>query len=410
MVGQLRRLTRPINTDEGNMLALAVYSHRQQGKWCIVSAKESGWEGVACVDDVARAAWLFLDVWEKYRLEPARQYAEGFLSFVRSMQQEDGRFLNFISDWEGVANEDGITSYPGGPWWTARAVVALARSVAVLGEEGDLERIRRAWPFVREMRDCPDTRTLHILAALDLERATSDLEWLTDVRTWADELMCCRDSEGCLLNEPTLPFFHFWGHIQPAALALAGARLQWPAYIDAAEQSARLLIEPMVRGGFAIPHVQPYDVSSCIFSLKTLYDVTRRPEYWELIHLARAWFRGRNPARKPVYDPVSGHCYDGVDGDNVNPHSGAESNIEAAFALFEELPWPYLLGDADEGIQTLRKAGSKNGRNKTRSARVRPSRTGSPATLGSAAEGSVKTVTEAVVVGGPEAPPEAEKV
>lgn len=382
MVGQIRRLTRPIRTDDGDMLALAVYSHREKGRWCIVSAKESGWEGVACVDDVARAAWLFLDVWEQYRLVPARNFAEGFLAFVRSMQQEDGRFINFISDWEGEANEAGRTSYPGGPWWTARAVVALARSVAVLGNQDDLDRIRRAWPAVQAMGEHHDIRPLHILAALDLERATGDEAWLNDVRIWADELMASRDEEGRLLNAPSLPFFHFWGHIQPAALALAGARLQWPAYIEAAEQSVKLLIEPMVRGGFAMPRVQPYDVSSCIFSLKTLYEVTRRPEYWELIHLARAWFRGLNPARKPVYDPVSGLCHDGIDGEEVNQHSGAESNIEAAFALFEEMPWPYLLGRADTKSPSSRKTGRK---------------------VASRAKG-VGTVKEAVVVGGPKAP------
>ncbi len=346
MVRHLRRLMRPISVGNTPALALAVYRVRRNNRWCSTPAKETGYEGVACVDDVARAAWLFLDVWEQYALEEARSYAEGFLEFTRAMQQPDGRFANFVRNWGGRCNLSGATSYPGGPHWTARAVMALARSVAVLQKEEDLERIRRVWPHLRDTGSIhsPVVRSLHLLAALQLERATGDQEWLHDVRDWAEEILACRDGQGQLRNDPTSPSFHLWGHIQPAALALAGARLKWPQYVDAAEHSTRLVLEPIVRRGFALPQVLPYDVSSVIFSLKTLFQVTLREEYRELLHLARAWFRGRNLAGQPVYDAYRGLCHDGIDHGAVNQNSGAESNIEGAFALMEELPWPLLVG------------------------------------------------------------------
>ncbi len=343
MIRQIRRLLRPIRRADDHMMALAIYRVRRQGRWSFTPAKETGYEGVACLDDAARAAWLFLDVWERYHLVGARDYAEGFLAYVHAMQQPDGRFVNFVTDWRGALNLDGPTSYPGGPAWTARAVMALARSANALGREGDLERLRQAWPHVKQPQKYKDLRALHVLAALEVEAATGEDSWLYDVREWADDIIECRDWQGRLLNELDAPNFHYWGHIQPAALARAGARLKWPRYVEAAEESCKLLIEPMVRGGFALPQVLPYDVSSIIVNLKALHEVTLRQEYRDLLHLARAWFRGRNPAGNPVYDPEQGLCHDGVDNNRVNENSGAESNIEGAFALLEELPWTLML-------------------------------------------------------------------
>lgn len=330
------------------MMALAIYRVRRKGRWTFTPARETGYEGVACVDDAARAAWLFLDVWEKFGLVEARDLAEGLLAFIHNMQQEDGRFVNFVTNWRGTLNLTGATSHPGGPAWTARAVMALARSAAALGREGDLERIQLAWPHIQEPMRYKDIRALHVLAALEMDRATEEDAWLYDIRKWSEELLDCRDSQGRLLNEYDAPHFHYWGHIQPGALALAGARLKWQPFVEAAEHSVRVMIEPIVQGGFALPQVLPYDVSSVIFNLKSLYEVTLRSEYRDLLHLARAWFRGRNPAGQPVYDPENGLCHDGVDNNRVNENSGAESNIEGAFALMEELPWTLLLRSETE--------------------------------------------------------------
>ena len=343
MVRQIRRLMRPIRRADGPMMALAIYRMRRKGRWSFTPARETGFEGVACLDDVARAAWLFLDVWERYGLAGARDFADGFLAFVHAMQQPDGRFVNFVTSWRGTPNLNGATSHPDGPAWNARGIMALARSVAVLGREGDLERIQRAWPHIQGEMKYKDIRALHVLAALELERATGDASWLSEVRAWGEEIIACRDEQGRLLNEVDAPEFHFWGHIQPGALALAGARLKWTPFVDVAEESVRLMIEPVIQGGFALPQVLPYDVSSVIFDIKALFAVTQREEYRDYLHLARAWFRGRNPAGQPVYDPEAGLCHDGVDNNRVSENSGAESNIEAAFALMEELPWTLML-------------------------------------------------------------------
>jgi hypothetical protein len=83
--------------------------------------------------------------------------------------------------------------------------------------------------------------------------------------------------------------------------------------------------------------VQPYGVASATFGVERLAAVTGEPRFALLAEHARAWFHGRNPARRPAYDRAAGRVHDGIDAGALNGHSGAESNIAAAQALLPEL-------------------------------------------------------------------------
>src|SRR4249920_1741964 len=120
MLRQLARLTRPIAAAGPDAMAVAVYADRRGS---LITAKESGHEGVACVDDAARLLEVLCDVWTKTQLPWVERWARGVLAFVLWMQEPDGRWINFIYDWDGVRNEHGITSAIGESFWHARALV-----------------------------------------------------------------------------------------------------------------------------------------------------------------------------------------------------------------------------------------------------------------------------------------------
>jgi hypothetical protein len=73
-----------------------------------------------------------------------------------------------------------------------------------------------------------------------------------------------------------------------------------------------------------------------VYALTRLAAVTGRDDYARLASDARAWFNGRNPSHRPVYDHEAGRVADGIDGLTVSTHSGAEANIVAAQALAED--------------------------------------------------------------------------
>ncbi|HEY5034766.1 MAG TPA: hypothetical protein VIJ30_06575, partial [Candidatus Dormibacteraeota bacterium] len=76
MLRQLAALTRPLPAAGPRALALAVYSGSIGEHF---EARETGVEGVACVDDAARACGLLCRLWAATGNDALRRWAEGLL-------------------------------------------------------------------------------------------------------------------------------------------------------------------------------------------------------------------------------------------------------------------------------------------------------------------------------------------
>ena len=334
MLRQLARLTVPVESAGERGCAIAVYADAADRTF---PAAERGFEGVACVDDASRALILLTDVWAATRLPRIREWALGLLDFLMHMQLEDGRFVNFISDWSGRRNLGGATSFPGGNFWHARGVRALARATVVLGDERALAGLERGIEYIRAARDVPaDIRSIHVLTAGELLRAGEFPELRSELATWCDEIAACR-RDGVLFDNPDQLEPHLWGHQQEGVLADAGPLLGRDDLIMVARQSALAYLAPLIDSGFDERTVQPYGVASALFSVERLRDVTGEARFDELWRMARAWFDGRNPARLAVYDREEGRVYDGIDEGVLNLHSGAESNVVGGQALLDQV-------------------------------------------------------------------------
>ncbi|HVR88429.1 MAG TPA: hypothetical protein VHG53_02660 [Candidatus Limnocylindria bacterium] len=338
MLTRLRALTRPLDLSGAPALGIAIYAdHRGEafGAW------ESGEEGVACIDDVARALVLWCDLWERTRLPVARAWIDGLLAFCRWMQQADGRFLNFVLDWNGARNVEGVTSRAdGASFWHARGARAMAKIWRTFGDERARADLERAMAWFDDRPAGSDVRAIQILAALDgggHEPAVS---------RWCDEIVRMRKDE-LILDAHDAIEPHLWGHIQEGVLAEAGVVLERPELVDVARRSADRYLGPLVSGGFDLPTVQPYGVASAVYVMDRLYAATGDAHYRDAARDARAWFDGRNLASSPVYDRSAGRVADGLDLGRLNPHSGAESNILGAQALVADVA-AWLMRHPDE--------------------------------------------------------------
>jgi hypothetical protein len=330
----LARLTVPVESAGQRACAIAVYADAADRTF---PAAERGYEGVACVDDAARALILFSDMWSATGLPRMREWALGLLDFLLYMQLDDGRFVNFISDWSGQRNEHGVTSFAGGGFWHARGVRALARATVTLGEERARVALGRGLEHIREARDVPaDVRSIHVLMALELLRAGAFPELRTDLPRWCEEIAACRGG-GVLFDNPDQIAPHLWGHQQEGVLAEAAQFLGRHDLIGIARESALTYLAPLIDSGFDLPTTQPYGVASAVYSTERLRAVTDEARFDELWRMARAWFDGRNPARRAVYDREEGRVYDGIDDGKLNLHSGAESNVVGGQALLDQV-------------------------------------------------------------------------
>jgi len=347
----LDRLTRSFEHDGRRIPYIAIYARPLgpvgpglEPPLELITAKESGFEGIACVDDVARAAILALQVHEdtgvddedtdteQTRSTMALAMAFDWLAFVEYMQEPSGRFLNFIVDGSGAKNRRGQTSYVGGRWWTARAMWALATVWRITGEDHYLRAFLRG-------RLAPTSdmkiKALHALALMELYRRTPDDALCRRICALCDAIVA--SGPGFFRDRVAKADVAMWGYHQLQAVARAGRLFSRLDYLAACEETVRNLVEPVVADGFY--HVYPrqqdrqcaYDVSPLVLGLEDLYHATGRRRYRDLALDCASWLDDANPAGKAIYDPDTGCCSDGVTDGVASLNCGAESTIEAGF-------------------------------------------------------------------------------
>ena len=85
---------------------------------------------MACIDDAARLLDVLCRIWTRTHDETIGRWARGVLEFVLWMQEPDGRWVNFIYDWDGSRNAAGLTSGVGENFWHARALLGVGECLA----------------------------------------------------------------------------------------------------------------------------------------------------------------------------------------------------------------------------------------------------------------------------------------
>jgi hypothetical protein len=349
MFNHLRGLTWTFYAEAGPVSTIYIYSEPHETPEGIVyvpqRAADSGDEGLACVDDVARAVLLALEAYRDSHDERHAQLARDWLTFVRYMQLPDGRFTNFVLDARGERSLDGVTSYPDGPWWTARALWALARAYRVLGDESALEALRRC--PLPPAESPPEHKTEALLALVGIELLRSPApeavrrEWQARVAEWCDRIVAAAADMPYVPDAPGRTRVLLWGYHQLQALAAAGAELRRDQYLAVARRTVATLVRPVIAGGFFYgwpgekANQCAYNISPLVLGLAELYCATGDTAYRQDALAAAEWFYGTNDAGTIMYDPRTGRCLDGLTGQTVSRNCGAESAIEAGLAEIE---------------------------------------------------------------------------
>ena len=372
----LEHLTEKIAFAGDTVSIVHIYSNYPDYHW--VEAEDSGPEGVACVDDAARAAVVYLRHYELTGNLTSLIKAKSFLKFVLKMQAEDGEFYNFIFADHSI-NRDGKTSYKSFAWWAVRGVWSLClgyrvfrqvdsgfasglksaidRSLlhvsSLLQEYGEVQtvgkyRVPQWLPF----KSGADVTSELEVGLVEYYVATGDQKVRGFIEKLSEGLMMMQDGD-----ETSFPFglhrswqttWHMWGNGQTQALAYAGKVFNDSAMVQSAEREARGFYSRLLIDGFMkeMDLAQPerrveyeqiaYGLRPMIIGLIRLYEVTGRTEYLKMAGLAGSWFLGNNVLHEQIYDRSNGRCFDGIrDSLTLNKNSGAESTIEALYSVVE---------------------------------------------------------------------------
>lgn len=332
-----------------------------------------GDEGASAVDDVARAAVVYLRHFELTGDSASADKARQLLRFVMYMQTPQGLFYNFVfSNALDINTTHQNSRADAFEWWAARAVWALGTGIRVLKDEDpafvDLMagRVALTYPHLQQLlthygqyRDQGGRRYPTWLVGESGADATSELLMgLVAVNRARPDaavaVMIAKFGEGIAAmrfgSMNTFPYgahaswidtWHAWGNSQTQALSEAG--LTAGAEAEALQFYPRLLVDGWLHSfSLADPASArsfeqiAYAVRAVSVGLVRLYDATGDPRYAKMAGLAASWLTGNNVASAVMYDAASGRGFDGIGSATAtNRNSGAESTIEALFTVLE---------------------------------------------------------------------------
>jgi hypothetical protein len=359
---------------------------------------EAAGEGFTCVDDVARAAQVYLRS-SKFSSDTAVQgKVFNLIRFLLEMQSDNGYFYNFVFT-SGLINKAGVTSINNPNWWSWRALQTLTEAAPLI-QNMDAQLYSQIEAAVNnlvtqikvDLVNLPQTTTevngitipqwlpagsgtdqaaLLILGLIPYCLNTGDAVITEYVKKLADgvAMMQAGDSTqypyACFLSWENT--WHAYGNIQAYALLRAGAFLNDPQYTTKAMAEIDNFYPWLLANGFKSSfsiakngntyqtltdkdyEQIAYGISPMVFAVIEAYKMNGQDKYADLAGQLAAWFLGANDAGVNMYDISTGRCYDGIiSASSVNYNSGAESTIEALLALQNVENYPSVKAALDK--------------------------------------------------------------
>lgn len=309
------------------------------------SPQRDGSEGIASLDDAARAAVAYVRAYETSADPAARTEALGLLAFIAAMEQGDGEFINFI-DSRGRPNRRAPSSRKSMSYWAARSIWALGEAMRVLGPENVPQRAVLERAVARMKRDVQagqliggsTTATAEaLLGLLAMQRAQPSDDMARLAARTAELLAVQRESA----------HWHAWGARRVEALANAAVVLNRRDFAAAARAEADTLWSKFLLAGQVPAEIRPdgsakwfpqiaYGISPVVGGYLALAEATGERKYAVFAGLTAGWLLGANAAGVRMYDEQTGRTFDGIDAPaaaHVNRNSGAESTVESLLAL-----------------------------------------------------------------------------
>lgn len=345
-------------------------------------------EGFTCGDDVARALVFYCRFYQENPSPEALQKIKSLTAFLLHMQSESGFFYNFLLP-GGQINTTHQNSQAVANWWSWRAFWGLSElSLLRNAELANLQQQAKSAMEVLVQNTpsiCSNAGDTAVFEGVVLPKCLSEFGadqtsvLLLGLANFyqtnpSDSLKNLLFSLGTQLlamqkgDATTPPYgaflswrnhWHGWGNTQAYALLRAGKVLQYQLFVDAGLNEVRNFYPQVLKQGFLrefkltksdslfsmqevkqLPQIA-YDISPMVLASAAAFELTQDDAFAKQTGQLATWFFGNNPAKKPMYDPATGRCLDGINSPTeLNQNSGAESTIEALLALqaVEKIP------------------------------------------------------------------------
>ena len=325
-------------TDHTGVIQHAIYS---------IPNRHTGY----CTDDNARALIVAVKEYERTRNRSVLQMVSTYLSFLHYAQTPSKRFHNFMSFdqifLDSVGSEDSFGRalwacgvalqadihenvkkvarklFDDGFKWLPTVASLRGRAYSILGCRG----------YTKNYPEAAD-----VLSAVDT-LATSLVEDFKDKPKWQWFEPCLTYSNGVL---PTALIAAYEMLDKEEYLVVGLKALEFLKQVTMPDGMLQLVgcngwyIEGGERAEF---DQQPLDANSMLSACLAAYKATRDESWLECARVTFDWFFGGNILKEPMYDPVTGGCYDGLTPEGPNLNQGAESTISCLMAQLSMYPY-----------------------------------------------------------------------
>lgn len=378
-LAHLNHLYEEVTIDRQPMAIIHIYSEYPDYKWV-----DDSDEGIACVDDAARAAVVYLRHFEVTGDTASFRRGRRLIDFCRYLQAEDGQFYNFIFADHSI-NREGQTSFKSLGWWAARGVWAMGEGYRIFRDRDPayarllqqqvqktfvhLDTLLQRHAAIGEINgfnvprwllynSAGDATSELVLGLAAYYRATSDPQVKAYLEKFGAAFVAMQ-----LGDENNFPFgamlswqniWHGWANGQTQALATIAKLIQREDFLAAAKREAEYFFPYLqkenfpremqfARDGEQIHAAKTERYAQIAYALRPmivgalrLAESTNDQHFAELAADLAQWFFGKNAAQAQMYDPKTGRGFDGILSEKeINRNAGAESTIEALYSILE---------------------------------------------------------------------------
>ena len=377
-----------------------IYSEYPDYKWVADTD-----EGIACIDDAARAVVFYLEHYKFYGNESSLIKAKKLLQFILNMQANNGFFYNFIFDDYSI-NKDHKNSINEPNWWSWRAMWALSKGylhfVNVDKDFADIiyKRLKKITKELKKIinaeretkiingkdkitwlpqKSASDQASIIILSLLNYYKFSKDESIPEYINNLCNGILTLQKGDSTSFPHFAIMswenLWHGYGNLQSYSLLKASSVLEREDILLAAileiNYFYKFLMNKNYLSSFYIDKkndeyipVETKQYSQIAYNFRVMvyacieaYNITKDSSYASMAGEIATWFFGNNLAEAQMYFPSSGICYDGINSQNaINKNSGAESTIEALLTLL-------ILEQNQIAIHTLNKLLEGRGNN-----------------------------------------------
>jgi len=366
-----------INVSGKSMGIIHIYSNHPDYNWI-----DDADEGIACVDDAARAAQFYMKHFNLTGEKTSYEKVEKLLEFLLFMQSDNGYFHNFIwSDY--TINKTFKTSKAEPNWWTWRAIAALVDGYSFLKNRDaafasiinnslnkTITSLKSGLPVTKETRiinglqkptwlpseTAADQAALLLFGLISYSESTNDSLISDYIKDLCEGIVMMQAGDvetfpfGSFLSWQNL--WHAYGNLQSYALLNSFEFCNSNNFKEAAlleiNNFYKYLSNNLYLNEFTVSKKLnkyvvdeknifsqiAYGIRPMVYACLKAYDVTKDTIYATQAGVIATWLLGNNLAKKLMYNNETGMCYDGIISEtNINLNSGAESTIEALLTI-----------------------------------------------------------------------------